>query len=64
MRPARLHDDRHTMASLRGRREPSSRRCSATLPRAFTADVYTSVLPQIAFKATEAAARLVPQGAS
>jgi len=31
---------------------------------AFTSDVYTSVLPQIAFHAAEAAARLVPRASS
>ncbi|ONH25237.1 hypothetical protein BL253_28120 [Pseudofrankia asymbiotica] len=65
--PIRFHDLRHGAATLALAGGADMKVVQEMLGHssvAFTSDIYTSVLPQIAFKAAEAAARLVPRATS
>jgi integrase len=65
--PVRLHDLRHGAASQREGRGANLKVVSEMLGHstiAITADTYTSVLPEVAREAAEAAVRLVPRATS
>jgi len=60
--PIRLHDLRHGAATLALAAHTDLRTVQDMLGHtsyAFTADTYTAVLPEVAFQAAEATARLV-----
>jgi integrase len=62
--PIRLHDLRHgaaTLALAAGVDMKIVQEMLGHVTLAFTGDVYTSVLPDLAFAAAEAAARIVPR---